>query len=224
MAAPSSGAAHKFCTLAVPKDLDSATKIRRAEREDAREIAVVFDKAFKGKFQYFWSVQAQEGEDVLNVFVRAVERSDGYLSWRNVIVVEYQGNVSACLFGLNEVQESWTEPNSDLCEDENAFLALQHRAHTLTGSSAIPSTWFIPYLAVLPELQGKGMGTALLHAALAEAEGCGKTQVSLVARENAAQARGLYEKRFGFKKIERLPVCKTRWKINADYWVILRKE
>lgn len=52
-------------------------------------------------------------------------------------------------------------------------------------------------LGILPEHRGRGIGTALIEAALAGARACGLTRVELVVRQRNARAIALYE-RLGF--------------------------
>lgn len=65
---------------------------------------------------------------------------------------------------------------------------------------------FVAYMAVEPELQGRGVGQALLKAAESEAKRRGLPYISLMVTEDNAAARRLYER--GGYITERRLLCK----------------
>jgi ribosomal protein S18 acetylase RimI-like enzyme len=85
----------------------------------------------------------------------------------------------------------------------HASLIAFHRAtHTLAGLVALttvrPGTAHIPQVAVAPEFQSEGLGTALLDLAFREAASRGYREVSLTVTDLNHGARHLYE-RLGFE-------------------------
>lgn len=65
---------------------------------------------------------------------------------------------------------------------------------------------FVAYMAVAPELQGRGVGHALLEAAESEAKRRGLPYISLMVTEDNTAARRLYER--GGYVTERRLLCK----------------
>jgi RimJ/RimL family protein N-acetyltransferase len=68
-------------------------------------------------------------------------------------------------------------------------------------------------IGLLPSFRGRGLGAALMQAALREASGCGFVRVELTVRAENARAIALYEK-FGFK---REGVCRDAVFVDGHY-------
>lgn len=215
---------HNFRTLCTPEELSSGERFRQGLPADAKQIIEVLNQAFGGRRKHFWKHRAVAGEDPLNVGIRDVQSNHGYLSWRNVVVVELNGKITGCLFGLNEVQETWKTGDPKLLREENELHAVAYRVHTMTENAQYSHTWYIPFIVVDPQCQRRGLATRLINYAIAEAEANGKKQISLMAGDHSLGAYNLYKNRFGFQEIERVPIVKGGWDMPSDNWICMRKD
>ncbi|WP_285728281.1 ribosomal protein S18-alanine N-acetyltransferase [Psychromicrobium xiongbiense] len=95
----------------------------------------------------------------------------------------------------------------ELAQPSRSYLILEHDHHGIIGYSGLmclPPVADVQTIAVIPEWEGHGLGTALMRALLEEAHQRGATEVLLEVREDNPRAQQLYL-RFGFVHIHTRP-------------------
>jgi ribosomal protein S18 acetylase RimI-like enzyme len=186
---------------------------RPATPNDAAAMADFVNFAGEGMPLYLWTKMAEPGEDPWAVGRRRARREEGAFSYRNTLVVEEGGRVSAALIGypLPDVPEPF-----DPASMPAMFVGLQEL------ENLAPKTWYVNVVAAYPEHRGKGLGTRLLVLAenLARETRC--DGLSIIVADTNVGARRLYE-RSGYREIARRPAVKEDWDGAASEWVLLVK-
>lgn len=83
-------------------------------------------------------------------------------------------------------------------------------------TEAYPGEYYLDSLAVLPRWRGKGIGTMLLKAAIAHAQGEGMDTVTLACEPHNTRAYNLYTS-LGFRRTTSLHI------FGEDYWKMEKK-
>jgi ribosomal protein S18 acetylase RimI-like enzyme len=166
-----------------------------AEKNDAREIARLFQIASGGVVDYVWSTLAPQypGLTPLEIGTRRYAAEDTPFSYRNCTIAGYASRVAGMVL-------AYTMGEKAEVPDEPADPVLKPY-----GRLEISGSFYIAALAVFPEFRGQGLGTKLLTLAgdQARAEGC--DVLSLIVFEQNEGAVRLYG-RNGFEVVERAPV------------------
>jgi ribosomal protein S18 acetylase RimI-like enzyme len=82
-----------------------------------------------------------------------------------------------------------------------------------------PETEYVYVLSALPEMRGKGIGSALLR--FAERR-MGRHGMSLVVSNGNTGARRLYE-RLGYQAVASRPMVKNGWQNPGTEWILMIK-
>lgn len=186
---------------------------RRATPDDAYAVAELGNMAGDGLPLYLWGKIAEPGEDGWEVGRRRARREEGSFSFRNTIVAESAGRVTACLIGYSEPEAS--EP-IDYDTMPAMFVPLQEL------ENLAPATWYVNVLATYPEHRGKGYGGRLLAIADRIAADEGLKGLSIIVSDANAGARRLYE-RCGYREVATRPMVKEDWAGPGESWVLLVK-
>lgn len=164
--------------------------IRKAQREESRDIASLFAMSSAGLSTYIWSQMADVGEDLLDVGTARYARDNTAFSYQNCWIAEASGTMAGMLHAFKMEVSDTTESDPVL---------------RLYAELEAPGSLYIAGLAVLPEFRRKGVARRLLAQAETQAKSLGLEQLSLICFEQNAGARTLYA-REGFREIARRPV------------------
>jgi ribosomal protein S18 acetylase RimI-like enzyme len=166
-----------------------ACTIRRARKDDAREIAKLFDIASDGLATYIWSKLQAPGEDILDVGEARYARENAIFSYQNCIMAERNREIAGMMHCY--VESGPPDEARDSDPVLKPYLELE-----LYGSLYISS------IAIHENHRGLGIGTELLHWAFTLARKLGAGKVSLICFERNEGAMRLYT-RLGFREVDR---------------------
>jgi len=186
---------------------------RAARREDALAMAELVNIAGEGLPAYLWAGMATEGQSSWEVGQERARRESGGFSYRNTIVREEAGKVTACLVGYP--LDDNPEPVNYL-ELPPMFVPLQQL------EDIVPGTWYVNVLATFEEFQGRGYGNDLLSLAETMARDSSKKALSIIVADTNKVARRLYE-RLGYREQAQRPMVKEDWEHPGKTWVLLLK-
>ncbi|HYD99861.1 MAG TPA: GNAT family N-acetyltransferase [Alphaproteobacteria bacterium] len=193
--------------------IDLAHPYRHARPSDARALSTLIDLAGDGLPSYLWAGMAQAGETAADVGARRAQREEGSFSYRNAVVADEGAGAIAALIGYPLA----AEPTAITSDMPAMFVPLQELENLACGS------WHINALAVAPERQGRGCGTALLALAerLMSASGC--RGLSLIVSDANAGARRLYA-RCGFRAVAARAIVKGGWDHAGSQWHLMVRD
>jgi ribosomal protein S18 acetylase RimI-like enzyme len=156
---------------------------------------------------------AEPGEDPWEVGRHRAQREEGSFSYRNAVVIENAGRVTAALIGyrLPDVPEP-----IDYAKMPAMFVGLQEL------ENLAPKTWYVNVVAAYPEERGKGIGTRLLALAEDLARETGAAGMSIIVADANKKARRLYE-RVGYREAATRKTVKENWQTPTENWVLLLK-
>lgn len=181
--------------------------VRPATRADAADLARLVDLAGEGMPRYLWAAMAAPGEDVWAFGAGRAARDEGAFSWRNAVMAEIGGAVAGALVAYRI--SGTPVVLDDLPPMFRPLQELENRA---------PSTHYVNVLATYPAFRRRGVGTRLLEAARAQAEGA--PGLSLIVADGNVEARRLYEAA-GFAVRARAPIVKEGWDCRSRDWVLM---
>jgi ribosomal protein S18 acetylase RimI-like enzyme len=166
-----------------------ACTIRTARKDDAREIAKLFDIASDGLATYIWSKLQGPGQTLLDVGEARYARENAIFSYQNCMMAEREGEIAGMMHCYKE------DGPPDEVRDNDPILK-PYLELELYGSLYISS------IAIYEKHRGIGIGTDLLHWAFAHAKEIGMGKVSLICFERNEGAMRLY-RRLGFSEVDR---------------------
>ena len=184
---------------------------RLATPDDAAAMADLVNYAGEGLPDYLWSRMAEDGQSPREVGRERARRESGSFSWRNTVLRDDDGEVSAALIGYPLPDE----PDPDAYRDlPPMFVPLQQLEDLAAGS------WYINVLAVYPKFRGRGFGQSLLEVAAVQARRLNCRGLSLIVSNSNAGAARLYQ-RMGYSEVARRPVVSEDWQTDATEWVLM---
>jgi ribosomal protein S18 acetylase RimI-like enzyme len=186
--------------------------LRRATPDDAQALAELVDFASEGLALYLWGKIAGRGGDPWAVGRERAQRETGAFSYRNAVVLEREGSVTAGLIGY--LLPDTPEPIPDSMPP--MFVPLQEL------ENLAPGTWYVNVLAAYPDQRSQGLGTALLAVADKLAAAADSKGLSIIVSDANAGARRLYE-RTGYAEVARRGKVKDGWQNPGKDWVLLVK-
>jgi len=169
-----------------------APQVRRAQKEDAAEIARLFLVSSDGLAAYIWSRLAQPGETLAEIGAHRYARTGTAFSFENCLLATVDGEVAG-------MAHAFPMPARAADEGEDDPVLAPYAALEDPGS------FYLSGLAVDEEHRGRGIGGALMDQVegLAMATGCGR--VSLICFERNDGAMRFYRRR-GYREIARRPL------------------
>jgi len=184
--------------------------IRRAERRDAAELAILIDMASHGFASWLWYGAVINGDADTAMERGRVRMRDDTLDdgWINASMAEIDGDTAGASVGHRVLPGVLKEksPHPSLAP----LIALQQR---------VVGSWFVDSLAVYRAHRRKGVGRRLLEHELARA---GANALSLVTESHNAAALSLY-RAFGFQEQVRLDAYKISEQTKPFQWVLLTR-
>jgi ribosomal protein S18 acetylase RimI-like enzyme len=192
---------------------EPAKPYRRAASSDAEPLADLVNFAGEGLPLYLWTELATSEQSAWDIGRNRAQRDTGSFSWRNAVVREDDGEISACLIGY--ALPATPQP-FDRNETPAMFVPLIELENLAAG------TWYINVVATYPESRGKGYGSELLAIAERLARESGSTGLSLVVADSNCGAIRLYERR-GYTAVATRPMVKEGWDGPGENWVLMTR-
>lgn len=191
-----------------------SVKIRDGEPGDASDLAILADMATRGLTSFLWGSADPNGQSALSRCRDAIrsdaEHSLHYNNWR---VAEYEGRIGGALNGYVIQHTPLEAPKSDIDAVLHPLIDLKNAA---VGS------WYTAAIAVFPEAQGKGVGSALLQDADARFENMPGNAVTLMFGSFNTGAARLYAS-LGYREIGRRTFVSFPGSDREGEWVFMSK-
>lgn len=194
-------------------DAEIRPPYRRARKSDAYCMAELVNFAGEGLPVYLWSSMCEEGQTVWQVGRERARREVGSFSYRNTVVRQDGGRVTAALIGYALPDNADPTSYKDL---PAMFVPLQELEDLAL------STWYVNVLATYPDCRSQGYGSDLLSIAAQLAKGAGCKGLSIIVSDANDGARRLYE-RSGYLERARRPMVKDGWDNPGSEWVLLTR-
>jgi ribosomal protein S18 acetylase RimI-like enzyme len=184
--------------------------VRRAEKSDAAELAILVDISSHGFASWFWYGAVLNGsKETAFEEGRCFMRSDTQpAAWRDASVALVDDEIAGVIVG-HPILPSITDETAPHPVVE-PILELQK---TIAGD------WFIDSLGVYRHHRGKGLGKRLLAHEIARA---GNRPVSLITESDNETALGLY-KSHGFAEVTRRQAVPLTENGKQHDWVLLTR-
>ncbi|MEM6986942.1 MAG: GNAT family N-acetyltransferase [Pseudomonadota bacterium] len=193
--------------------MTTKVEIVPAVDDDAAALVDLFAESSGGVLPAVWEVSATPSETLESAGKRALVTTNKGLCVANTVIARAG---DALLGAMCCYEESPTDAFAD------ALPASLQKTLSLFSSLHVPNSWFIAELCCRTEARGRGVGTALLHHAMAQAETQQLPQLSLrVFSANTAAIR-LYQ-RLGFTvRDERALVPHPRMSVKGSVYAMVR--
>ena len=188
----------------------AATTIRRAEKRDAAELAILVDVSSHGFASWFWYGAVLDGsKETAFEQGRSFMRSDTeQAAWKDASLAVIGEEIVGVVIG-HSIEPSIVDAQAPHPVIE-PILALQK---TLVGH------WFLDSLGVYGHHRGKGLGKQLLDHEIARGGG---RPISLITEGHNATALGLYGSR-GFVEMTRKCAVPLFDNSKEHDWVLLTR-
>lgn len=167
----------------------TSCEIRKARKEDAREIAKLFLIASDGLAAYIWSKHQVPGMSLHDVGAARYAREQTMFSYQNCMMAERGGEIAGMIHCHPE-----TGPPEEVTESDPVLRPYVELA--------LDASLYVSGVAVYEQHRGTGIGTDLMQFAFAHAKELGLEKVSLICFERNEGAMRLY-RRLGFSEIDR---------------------
>jgi len=118
-------------------------------------------------------------------------REDTLYSWKNTLVAECDGVVAGAIISY---------PGAFYVEKRDYTFALFGDDEPSSEYETDASEYYLDSLMVLPEFRGRGIGSALMRAAIAKAQKEGYGRITLIVSDEKPRNRAMYE-RLGFQAL-----------------------
>lgn len=184
--------------------------IRRAERRDAAELAILVDLSSHGIASWLWYGAVLDGtaQTALEHGRNQLRRDEERAGWKDASLAEVDGETAGVVIG-HLVDPSFADETAPHPVFE-PILRLQQQ---------VIGHWFIDSVGVYLHHRGHGIGRKLLDHELARAAG---RPVSLITESTNEVALGLYKSR-GFAEAARLASVPIDDNSKQHDWVLLTR-
>lgn len=181
--------------------IDLVPPFRPAAPADCRRIAELFALASAGVSVLVWTTMADDypGLSPIEIGEQRYARENTDFSYQNCVVAEDGGAVIDMLVTFAIPEETDENHTGDASEvDPNDPLAPY-------ADLEVPGSWYVCGVAVEPDHQGRGLGTAFLDIARQQAWERGIDTLSLIVFSQNTGALRLCERK-GFTVVDSRPV------------------
>lgn len=170
-------------------------KLRKGKSEDAQEIAECLFLAMEEIiFTFIGEPDPQEGKKFL---AHLIALPNNQYSHENCWVLELEGNVVGAILAYNGGKlHALRKPVLE-------YLSSQYNFKTVPEDETQEGEFYLDSFGVLPEFQGRGLGTKMLSSWIEECKTFQKLPIGLLVDEENPQAKKLYE-RLGFHYVKSL--------------------
>ena len=186
-----------------------AVSIRPARPDEIPQRLDLIDIATEGFVARLFLELLPPGSDVPATLRNRMETPDHQLSLTRAQVAEHEGRLAGLVMTADV-----PDPAEPVAPDTPPMLRPLFELETLT-----PGTTLINVLATLPDLRGKGIGSALIDAAERRR---GKNGLCLNVLDTNLGAQRLYS-RLGFREVARRGIVKLGWETAATDWVLMAR-
>lgn len=192
--------------------------IRPFREDDLDRAAHIFTRAFGDKMRTLSGLPEEDWADLL-IESRALPLA----AFKGHMVAEVDGLV----VGMMALDWKGKGPPPKAQEKGGSRFSWRQRwrvrmAQWVVTVRAKPGDLYVQYIGVVPEVQGSGVGTALLAEGEAIARKKGLMRYTLYVAANNDGARRLY-KRLGFEERGRVRSRVTRRLFGVEEWVFMTK-
>ncbi|KQU69894.1 acetyltransferase [Aminobacter sp. DSM 101952] len=190
--------------------MGGAVTIRRAERRDAAELAILVDLSSHGLASWLWYGAVLDGttQTALEHGRNQMRHDDERAGWKDASLAEVDSEIAGIVIG-HLVDPSFADEVAPHPVFE-PILALQKQ---------VVGNWFIDSVGVYRHHRGRGIGRHLVAHELSRAAG---RAVSLITESDNEVALGLYGSH-GFEEIARQPSVSTDTYSKKHDWVLLTR-
>ena len=185
--------------------------IRRGQRRDAADLAVLVDIAAEGMASYMWRKTAGVSELPAAIGRARALRDEGGFSYRNAHIAEIEGEVAGAMVGYPLFDES-----SDLSDVPPLVRGL------VELELAVPDYWYVNVLAVYPEYRGRGIGTALLERADELGSHANTRGMAIIVASGNEDAYRLYQRQ-GYRLFRKRRAADFPGAQRGQDWLLLTK-
>jgi ribosomal protein S18 acetylase RimI-like enzyme len=185
-------------------------QIRQATVEDGEFFIRVFELASRGLAPYCWQKTAGKNGDPKDVAKKSMREKLMKAEPNTALTAEVNGEVAGGIITYRIGTAAEVIP-SDCDPVIVPLIELENRAL---------NTHYINAVAVFPEFQGQGIGTALLGQIAANAR---PLNLSLIVEDENTDARRLYE-REGFIANISTPIIKGGWETTAKSYILMTRD
>ncbi len=186
--------------------------IRDAVRNDAADLAILDNLASHGISQWFWqgAVNMEKASDAYEWGRARLANDHEPYGWTNSRMAELDGAIAGCANGYIMSAIS----DDELKSEPPAFQPVMDLFDESKGD------WFLDSLAVYSNMQGQGVGRALMEDSFNRARDAGAKQFSLVAEDSNDPALALYHS-FGLRERDRRPYIPFNNRSTTQNWLLL---
>lgn len=188
--------------------------IQQAVKENAADLAYLFNLAGEGIPKYLWSEIAEDGQDPMEVGRMRASREEGGFSYTNARVSVEAGNVLGMIVSYRQPDPYSLEDIEEYPEIVKPLVRLEAKA---------PGSWYINAIATFEEFQGRGVAQELLNEAEKRAISSSNSEISLIVASENSRAKKLYQ-HIGYKPVSSLPVISYPGCLHGGEWVLMVKE
>lgn len=195
----------------------SELEFRAAQKNDCGHLAVLADMATRRLSSHVWSLAATAGQSAFEVG-RSIIRNDtlhfSYFSnWR---VAAMDGDVVGAI-NTSLLPPPPMTPAQPMSEVMPEVTRGPYELKLLATG-----TCYLSAVALYPEYQGRGLGSALMNEAMSQARHTGARQLTLLVGSFNSRAHRLYL-RCGFEEWARRPFVAFDGSDSPGEWVLMRK-
>lgn len=183
--------------------------IRQVRPDDGEILVDLMDIAGQGFVLHLFRDSVAPGQTVRQFIVERVGNAESGVSYTKSWVAEVDGRIAGYI-ALDAVPADPDPVADDTPPIFRPMLELEQLA---------PGTTVINMLATLPDMRGRGIGSALLRFADTRA---GPNGLCLTVLDSNAGAQRLY-RRHGYRPAGRRPVVKNGWDVAATDWLLMVK-
>lgn len=175
--------------------MNANATFRPARRDEARDIAELFQISSDGVADYVWTTLQPDypGLSLIEIGARRYARENTDFSYENCVVSVVGGSVIGMLHSY-----AMADDPSPPSQDGDPVL----RPYSELES---PGSLYISGLALRPAFRSRGIGTTLLGIAQERARKMQLGRLSLLVFEGNGRAIRFYD-RHGFKEVDRRPI------------------
>lgn len=189
-------------------------KIRKAVKQDAKDLAYLINLAGEGLPEYLWQTACSEGEDPLELGTNRAAREEGGFSYTNATICHQDNTVMGMVL-------SYQQPDPYDIDNLNDYPAVVRPLIELEALA--PGSWYINAIATYEAYQGKGVARRLFSVCDDYAKDAGCSEISLIVASENTRAKRLYE-HLGFHRIQSRPVVSYEGCIHGGDWLLMLKQ
>lgn len=173
------------------------TKIRKAQASDSQIVPEIMLQAMGDIIFRF--IQKEDRKEAIHFLTQLFKQKGNLYSYENTFVaIDDNGHIAGSLTGYDG--DRFVELRQPILD----HIMEQYNNTMIPEAETAGDEFYIDSIAVAPIARGKGIGTELLHYAIAHAKQSGFKKVGLLVDLKNPNAQKLYE-RIGFKLGQKTP-------------------